>query len=303
MAATTKNKNSTTERARRLELEESPKRARHGRQEPDKATTERALRLELDPAPVRLTTEARRKLFRAPEQLTGRVTRALGRAWAAIRRHHRDLPDAVVILGAVHEKHLGHWSFARWRVEGELAGEVLIAGELIAPETTYPAEGLTAAQRVFAVLLHEAAHALADARRVVDVSRGGRYHNEKYKQLAEEVGLECEQTDHGWSVTKLAADTLALYQREIGALDPILIGYRQAEDEVEEQLQELEKETHDEEGREARYARRAGGSGGGRRVTAVCSCESPRRIQVVPSVFDLGPIRCGLCRSDFAADD
>ena len=47
---------------------------------------------------------------------------------------------------------------------------------------------------VLGILLHEAAHALADARGITDTSRQGRYHNKKYALLAAELGLDVAET-------------------------------------------------------------------------------------------------------------
>jgi hypothetical protein len=67
---------------------------------------------------------------------------------------------------------------------------------------------------VFATLLHEAAHALADAREIQDTSRQGRYHNLRFRALAEELGLVVTPAPGiGWSATTLPAATAALYRR------------------------------------------------------------------------------------------
>jgi hypothetical protein len=104
-------------------------------------------------------------------------------AWAAIQQHHREVPDVVIVLGTGVERgrlvKLGHWWGGRWIADGDIRGEVLLAGEALhlAPED------------VFEVLLHEAAHGLNAARGVQDSSRGGRYHNARFKPTAEELGL------------------------------------------------------------------------------------------------------------------
>ena len=66
-------------------------------------------------------------------------------------------------------------------------------------------EGLRRTPRdVLGTLLHEAAHALADARGIKDTSRQGRYHNTKFKMLAEELGLTVDHDPTiGWSVTTI----------------------------------------------------------------------------------------------------
>ena len=48
------------------------------------------------------------------------------------------------------------------------------------------------ALRSSAVILHEAAHALAYARGIKDTSRQGRYHNKHFKTCAEQLGLAVE---------------------------------------------------------------------------------------------------------------
>ena len=78
---------------------------------------------------------------------------ALEHAWQAIRRRHPQVPEAVLVVasGADGKRlSLGHFAPHRWQVNGTDHHEVL---------TT---------------LLHEAAHGLADARRIPDTSRGGR---------------------------------------------------------------------------------------------------------------------------------
>ena len=69
-------------------------------------------------------------------------------------------------------------------------------------------------------LLHEAAHALADARGITDTSRQGRYHNKKYALLAAELGLEvAEDSRFGWTVTTVPAATAERYASQLAALD------------------------------------------------------------------------------------
>ena len=127
---------------------------------------------------------------------------------------------------------------------------------------------------MFATLLHEAAHALADARDVQDTSRQGRYHNLRFRALAEELGLAVTQAPGiGWSATTLPAATAALYRKAIDELNQALTVFRRAEP-----------------------------TGGGRRSNnnpepATCAC--PRRIRVARSVLDAGPIVCALCGEPF----
>jgi len=67
--------------------------------------------------------------------------------------------------------------------------------------------------------LHEAAHAIADRRGIKTTSRQGRYHNARFKVLAEEVGLEVRRDPTiGWSPNTLASPTAADYRKTLGEL-------------------------------------------------------------------------------------
>lgn len=129
-------------------------------------------------------------------------------------------------------------------------------------------------------LLHEAAHAAAQARGVQDTSRQGRYHNQKFKEIAESFGLAIEHDAKiGWSVTALPAGAAAHYAATISSLDAAITAHRRAE-------------LH--------------GAAGGRKsnnngAAAVCSCG--RKIRASLAVLDAGPIVCGLCGDEFTAED
>ena len=143
-------------------------------------------------------------------------------AWRSIQSHHPELPDTVIILGSGVDRgrlvKLGHWWGGRWEADGELRGEVLLAGEAL----HLPVED------VFEVLLHEAAHGLNAVRGVKDTSRGGRYHNARFKATAVEVGLDVEQQPpYGWARTTLTPSTADRYASEIASLrDAIRIARR-----------------------------------------------------------------------------
>ena len=82
--------------------------------------------------------------------------------------------------------------------------EVMISGEAL---RLTPAE-------VLAVILHEAAHALAHARGIKDTSRQGRYHNKQFKTHADELGLAVEHDQrNGWSASKITPDAEHAYAR------------------------------------------------------------------------------------------
>ena len=78
-------------------------------------------------------------------------------------------------------------------------------GPVRLPEVFVGGEGLVrGAADVLGTLLHEAAHALAHVRDIKDTSRQGRWHNARFKALAEEVGIEVAKDPRsGWSPTTL----------------------------------------------------------------------------------------------------
>ena len=140
----------------------------------------------------------------SPQAAASAVVASLEQAWTAIRTHHPDVPQVVVILGAGSEARRGlfkwgHFAAARWQVADSNRPEVLVSGE-----------GLKRGGRaVLATLLHEAAHGLANTRGVKDTSRQGRWHNRRFAALAGELGLQVEvDPKTGWSQTSLT-DQLA----------------------------------------------------------------------------------------------
>jgi len=144
---------------------------------------------------------------------------------------------------------------------GALAGEPLSLGGTAILET----------------MLHEAAHALACVRGVKDCSRSGsRYHNRRFAQLAEELGLMPPGrplADRGYSRCTLEAATAATYRTTIENLNAGVVAH----------LEQPDKQT------------RAGRAG--RRVAVVCTCG--RRLQITPRTYEDGPIVCGRCDSVF----
>lgn len=63
-------------------------------------------------------------------------------------------------------------------------------------------------EEVIASLLHEMAHLYNLMNGVQDCSRGGTYHNEKFKKAAEEHGLTVEHNKkYGWTITKATDET------------------------------------------------------------------------------------------------
>jgi hypothetical protein len=203
---------------------------------------------------------------------------ALEHAWTAIRSHHPEVPQVVIVVASGSDPrgkrlNLGHFAAGRWQLTSPEQPtdrpEVLVSGE-----------GL---QRggvdVLGTLLHEAAHGLAYARKVSDTSRQGRYHNRRYAALARELGLDvAHQQPIGWSATSVPEPTAARYVEVLAELAAALVLWRRAE--------------------------QANATGPGRSRNALaCTCACGRRIRVARSVLELAPILCAGCAQPFQPDD
>jgi len=212
---------------------------------------------------------------------TGPVLAAIEQVWTEhLRPAWPELPGIVLILGPGDGLKWGHFSAARWiRADGRELCEVLIALEL----TSEPAE------RCLAVLLHEAAHALAHVRGISDTSRDGRYHNGEFKRLAEEVGLTVEQDDtYGWTIDDLTDATRRRFREAINAL-------RRALGKVDATRRGMGRR-----GRRGAGADDEAAPATPKRAAVRCRCQRPRSIQVARGVLGLGPILCGVCGMEFA---
>jgi hypothetical protein len=213
----------------------------------------------------------------APAAAASRLVAALELAWIAIRAHHPEVPEVVLVVAAGSDRHgrgliLGHFAAGRW----ELTYGAATANR---PEVLVSGEGLRrGALDVLGTLLHEAAHGLAFARKVADTSRQGRYHNRRYAQLADELGLTVAHVEPiGWSATSVPAATADTYDEALNALGAGLVLWRRAE----------------------LTAVGAGPSPVRSRVVCVCACE--RRIHVVRSTLAQAPILCGACGHPFTS--
>jgi hypothetical protein len=132
---------------------------------------------------------------------------------------------------------------------------------------------------VLTTLLHEAAHALAHERGVKDTSRQGRWHNAKFKALAEELGIEVTKArTPGWGGPRPASQPPPGYAGTIAEL-----------------------------GQALRLIRAVEITGEGKKSEptppAVCGCGCGRKIRVSKTVLAAGPILCGACGIEFTTAD
>jgi len=208
---------------------------------------------------------------------------ALEGAWAAIRARHPEVPAVVLVLGAgsigaAGGLKLGHFAAMRWADPDQQPADDEEGGAGVPvrlPEVFVGGEGLARGPaEVLGTLLHEAAHALAHIREIKDTSRQGRWHNARFKALAEELGIEVTKDPRiGWSPTTIPAGTRESYAQVIAELGAALRMHRSVEI-----------------------------TDGGRTKKPSpppCVCGCGRRIRVSPTVLAAGPITCGVCGTDF----
>ena len=187
----------------------------------------------------------------------GEIVKGLEAAWTAMRRNHAGLPMSRISLVP----------------QGLDDGGITTAGsELQVGEDRLAQGGLA----VFATLGHHAAHALAEARGITDLS-DGRYHNAKFVTLVTELGLSTDprrDTRRGYGVVTVPAETEGRYHRVINRLDTLLVDYR-PQAPVTERPARLDQ------------------------LKATCACQPARTFRIAKGVFDLGGIRCDVCKKRF----
>lgn len=221
------------------------------------------------------------------------VVRTCEQVWGSIRARHPDVPEVVIVVGSGEERgrlrKLGHWSAGRWALTGPAEGPAARGEVLLAAEgfKRGPAD-------VLDTLLHEAAHAIATRRKVADTTRQGRYHNLRYKALAEEVGLRVEQmAPHGWAKTELTPETAAAYAAELLALQLALTAWRRQRGERADGTVATGASKGEQEG-----------ASSAPRSTSLplwaCACAKPRKMRMAASVMAIAPVVCGACLHAFA---
>lgn len=106
---------------------------------------------------------------------------------------NNELPDAVITIQSS-QRTYGHITVKKvWRNNYESYHEINLSAEYL----NRPAEN------IISTLLHEMCHLYAMENNIKDTSNGGRYHNRKFKQIAEERDLNISYSQYiGWSITE-----------------------------------------------------------------------------------------------------
>lgn len=157
---------------------------------------------------------------RKGETPTLKILNAVDSLYSQIRKNHPDVPLATLVVGAKGKTKRGqthgHFHANQWHHD-ESKHEIMLSGESFA----------RGAEATLGTLIHEAAHARAFATGVQDTSNNGRYHNKRFKELAEDMGIELESAPTlGWSVTTLPDATAQKYAKGLEALREALVAYK-----------------------------------------------------------------------------
>jgi hypothetical protein len=160
------------------------------------------------------------------------LLRVLDNVYASLRADHPDLPRALVTVEEPHpavRRRIACWREGPFvTAAGVFEGRIAFgypSSHRDVPKLLFTGS----AESVLEVLVHEAAHALATARQVKDTSRGGTWHNERYKELAEELGLIVSKSDRGgWDNTLPSAGLLRRFRRHVAELADVRPSTRSA---------------------------------------------------------------------------
>ena len=225
------------------------------------------------------------------ERVSVHLISALADCWTAIRARHPEVPGVVILPAPAQRGRLnvlGHFAPIRWKTRhahDSLLHEVVVVAEHL--DRT--------AEDIFETLVHEAAHALNCARGIYDCSPTSQYHNGKFKEAAEELGLEVAKVpNYGWAYTVLAEGTKATYADVVVALGETLMHRRKpALVVIPPSSPPAGGQTPNGGGDEEDPSPQ------GRNRKATCACAPPYIIRVSKKVIDATVVRCDTCGQPF----
>lgn len=196
------------------------------------------------------------------------------RAWADIHWRHEDVPHIIAVMATAGDKRhprRGHLLSSTWEPGPHGVAELVVARRV----TELDGRALLEA------LLHEAAHGLAWARDVADLSgRAGLYHTAGYRTAATELGLTCRRDRAtGWSLTEMPRPLLARNRGTVRRLGAALASAGDV-DHV--------------------GADRSPGEVSLPAAYALLMCPCGRRIRMSLGVLARGPVVCRICGDEFA---
>jgi hypothetical protein len=207
------------------------------------------------------------------------IVHALERAYTAIRVLNPDARPAVITVYR-HESGLirGYFfksQFISRQAERE-SGDPQRWDEIQIDSTILQEP----ARQILRTLLHEACHSIASHRSIQETSRQGRYHNGRFAELAQEVGLITAKDSRIGIVTPDVTDATAQrYATVLQELEEALTLYQEP---------------------------RSRGATGKRKKTRMLKATCPvceRIIRASRQTFDAGAILCQPCATPFMVED
>lgn len=210
------------------------------------------------------------------------LTSALSCLWEAIAAENTELP-AHALIATVSSPRGPRHGHERWSLDdnGYLVG--------LAVDVDTLTEGVEA---TVAHVFHEAAHVLAWTRGVAETSTPHVYHNGRFLELAESLGMKwpdgtVRTPGKGWSGVVIGP-TLAKRMTSDDEGDRLAVAVRKLGPSIASTLPYLQSVS-------------TTGSFRVDRLTAECRCDPPRKLRVSATVLALGPVVCGVCGGEFTA--
>ncbi len=190
----------------------------------------------------------------------------------AVALHHDGTPlESIVpvIVPAGQRAALGWFAARRWKLGDRPVHELALVAEHLD----------RGVEDVATTVIHELVHAYAHAADIKDVSRQGRYHNERFRDLAREFELETSDKPgtNGYRTVGLTDTARQRYANELRVLEEALVLVR---------LSRMKLVG----GRSVRRPRRVN-------VMGICECE--RELRMSPESWELGPVICAVCAQPF----
>ena len=170
-------------------------------------------------------------------QSSDKVLKTLNDVWKMIQKNVPEVEDVFVVVASARTNKqaagvYGHYAPSTWGLNKDTAPEMLLSS------TVLRLDGAA----ILKTMLHEAAHSLARVRGIKETSRQNRYHNKRFVEMSNVLGLvwptgedgKPEKPDSviGYSQVVLTDETKNLYKKAIALLDalPLTTGrttYRQ----------------------------------------------------------------------------
>ncbi|ADJ43928.1 hypothetical protein AMES_2105 [Amycolatopsis mediterranei S699] len=243
----------------------------------------------------------------APTDAHRAMTALLARVVIEVARRRQDelsgltetLQDRVLVTtGETSRRAYGWFEPDAWR-----HGEQAVSELFVNADFADHAKWISPAENVLVTLLHEACHVYADANKIKDTSRDGRYHNRRFGELALCIGLQIERDRQtGVRTPQLSARGAADYRDLIEHLESGLVVVRRPRtlaDADAESSKSAPEASADGSGLAAGPAAPAPRA---RYVFASCGCRMGRRpvtLRVAQGSWRPGVIRCTACGQPF----